>query len=119
MENNWNSVLTIKSKKKKSVAKSQNGHTMFQTKPPSTKLTGSAVPSCLSDHEPMELKDINGNDKFVQFGDVKEEIVENVEEEIRLVREMLLSAEKYMDVNLNIVQTFFVQFVISATFCSF
>lgn len=77
MENNWNSVLTIKSKKKKSVAKSQNGHTMLQTKPPSTKLTGSAVPSCLSDHEPMELKDINGNDKFVQFGDVKEEIVEN------------------------------------------
>ena len=77
MENNWNSVLIIKSKKKKSVAKSQNGHTMFQTKPPSTKLTGSAVPSCLSDHEPMELKDINGNDKFVQFGDVKEEIVEN------------------------------------------
>eukprot|EP00091_Calanus_sinicus_P017239 TRINITY_DN37162_c0_g1_i1.p1 TRINITY_DN37162_c0_g1~~TRINITY_DN37162_c0_g1_i1.p1 ORF type:complete len:112 (-),score=28.43 TRINITY_DN37162_c0_g1_i1:44-379(-) len=49
---------------------------MPQTKPTTCpKLTGSAVPSCLSDHKPLELKDIDGNDKFVQFGDVEEETV--------------------------------------------
>ena len=67
MENEWNSVLTVKIKKKKSVAKAQSSPTTHQTKPPSSGHTESAVASCLSDHEPMELKDMKDTDNFVQL----------------------------------------------------
>ena len=71
-EKNWSSGFTMRIKKKKSDAKSEDSPTIFQTKPPSAKQIGSAsaVPSCLSDHEP---KDMTGTDKFVQFGDEEED----------------------------------------------
>ena len=93
MENELNSILTIKIKKKKSVTKAQSSPTTLQTIPPSSGHTGSAVSSCFSDHVPPEMKDMIGTDEFAQFGEKKEERVEDdegieIEEDKEFKKEM-------------------------------